>query len=83
MEISMEFQEKLKIDLPYDLAISRKEKNHHTYSTIHNSQAMYQPTYHINDEWIKKMWYVDYRPKTNAVILDTGHTLRGNHTQEE
>jgi hypothetical protein len=28
--------------------------------------------------------YVDYRPKTNAVILlDIGHTLRGECTQEE
>jgi hypothetical protein len=28
--------------------------------------------------------YVDYRPKTNAVILlDMGHTLRGECTQEE
>jgi hypothetical protein len=28
--------------------------------------------------------YVDYRPKTNAVILlDMGHTLRGKHAQEE
>jgi hypothetical protein len=28
--------------------------------------------------------YVDYRPKTNAVVLlDMGHTLRGEHTQEE
>jgi hypothetical protein len=28
--------------------------------------------------------YVDYRPKTNAVILlDMGHTLRGDHTQEK
>jgi hypothetical protein len=28
--------------------------------------------------------YVDYRPKTNAVILlDMGHTLRGEHAQEE
>jgi hypothetical protein len=26
---------------------------------------------------------MDYRPKTNAVILlYTGHTLRGDHTQE-
>jgi hypothetical protein len=26
----------------------------------------------------------DYRPETNAVILlDMGHTLRGEHTQEE
>jgi hypothetical protein len=28
--------------------------------------------------------YVDYRPKTNAVILlDMGHTLRGECTREE
>jgi hypothetical protein len=28
--------------------------------------------------------YVDYRPKTNALILlDMGHTLRGEHIQEE
>jgi hypothetical protein len=28
--------------------------------------------------------YVDYRPKTNAVILlDMGHTLRGDCAQEE
>jgi hypothetical protein len=28
--------------------------------------------------------YADYRPKTNAVILlDMGHTLRGEHVQEE
>jgi hypothetical protein len=28
--------------------------------------------------------YVDYRPKTNAVILlDMGHTLRGERIQEE
>jgi hypothetical protein len=28
--------------------------------------------------------YVDYRPETNAVILlDMGHTLRGEHTWEE
>jgi hypothetical protein len=28
--------------------------------------------------------YVDFRPKTNAVILlDMGHTLRGEHVQEE
>jgi hypothetical protein len=28
--------------------------------------------------------YVDYRPKTNAVILlDMGHTLREEHTWEE
>jgi hypothetical protein len=28
--------------------------------------------------------YVDYRPKTNAVILlDMGHTLRGEHTWEK
>jgi hypothetical protein len=28
--------------------------------------------------------YVDYRPKTNAVILlDMGHTLRGKCVQEE
>jgi hypothetical protein len=28
--------------------------------------------------------YVDYRTKTNAVILlDMGHTLRGEHIQEE
>jgi hypothetical protein len=28
--------------------------------------------------------YADYRPKTNAVILlDMGHTLRGEHTWEE
>jgi hypothetical protein len=28
--------------------------------------------------------YVDYRPKANAVILlDIGHTLRGERTQEE
>jgi hypothetical protein len=28
--------------------------------------------------------YVDFRPKTNAVILlDMGHTLRGEHIQEE
>jgi hypothetical protein len=28
--------------------------------------------------------YVDYRPKTNAVILlDMGHTLRGEYAQEE
>jgi hypothetical protein len=27
--------------------------------------------------------YVDFRPKTNAVILfDMGHTLRGEHAQE-
>jgi hypothetical protein len=27
--------------------------------------------------------YANYRPKTNAVILlDTGHTRRGEHTQE-
>jgi hypothetical protein len=27
---------------------------------------------------------VDYRPKTNAVILlDMGYTVRGEHTQEE
>jgi hypothetical protein len=26
--------------------------------------------------------YVDFRPKTNAIILfDMGHTLRGEHTQ--
>jgi hypothetical protein len=26
--------------------------------------------------------YVDYRPKTNAaILLDMGHTLRGEHTQ--
>jgi hypothetical protein len=30
------------------------------------------------------MSYADYRPKTNAVILlDMGHTLRGECTQEE
>jgi hypothetical protein len=28
--------------------------------------------------------YVDFSPKTNAVILlDIGHTLRGEHIQEE
>jgi hypothetical protein len=28
--------------------------------------------------------YADYRPKTNAVILlDMGHTLKGNHAWEE
>jgi hypothetical protein len=28
--------------------------------------------------------YVDYRPKTNAVILlDLGHTLRGEHLKSE
>jgi hypothetical protein len=28
--------------------------------------------------------YVDYRPKTNAVILlNMGHTLRGEHMQKE
>jgi hypothetical protein len=28
--------------------------------------------------------YVDFRPKTNAVILlDLGHTLRGQHIEEE
>jgi hypothetical protein len=28
--------------------------------------------------------YVDYRPKTNAVILlDMGHTLKGEHIHEE
>jgi hypothetical protein len=27
--------------------------------------------------------YADYRPKTNAVILDMGHTLRGKHTWEQ
>jgi hypothetical protein len=28
--------------------------------------------------------YADYRPKTNAVILlDMGHTLRGEHAREE
>jgi hypothetical protein len=28
--------------------------------------------------------YADYRPKTNAVmLLDMGHTLRGEHAQEE
>jgi hypothetical protein len=28
--------------------------------------------------------YIDYRPKTNAVILlDRGHTLRGEHVWEE
>jgi hypothetical protein len=28
--------------------------------------------------------YVDYRPKINAgILLDTGHTLRGEHIQEE
>jgi hypothetical protein len=28
--------------------------------------------------------FADYRPKTNAVILlDVGHTLRGECTQEE
>jgi hypothetical protein len=28
--------------------------------------------------------YADYRPKTTAVILlDMGHTLRGEHIQEE
>jgi hypothetical protein len=28
--------------------------------------------------------YVDYRPKTNAVILlDMGHTVRGEHTWEK
>jgi hypothetical protein len=27
--------------------------------------------------------YVDYRPKTNAVILSMGHTLRGYHAWEE
>jgi hypothetical protein len=28
--------------------------------------------------------YVDFRPKTNAVILlDMGHTLRGSHTWED
>jgi hypothetical protein len=28
--------------------------------------------------------YVDYRPKTNAVmLLDLGHTHRGEHTREE
>jgi hypothetical protein len=28
--------------------------------------------------------YVDYRPKTNAVILlDMGHALKGEHIQEE
>jgi hypothetical protein len=28
--------------------------------------------------------YADYRPKINAVLLlDMGHTLRGEHIQEE
>jgi hypothetical protein len=27
--------------------------------------------------------YAEYRPKTNAEILDMGHTLRGEHAQEE
>jgi hypothetical protein len=28
--------------------------------------------------------YVDYKPKTNVVILvDMGHTVKGDHTQEE
>jgi hypothetical protein len=28
--------------------------------------------------------YADFKPKTNAVILlDMGHTLRGEHKQEE
>jgi hypothetical protein len=27
--------------------------------------------------------YADYRPKTNAVILDMGHTLRGDCAWEE
>jgi hypothetical protein len=27
--------------------------------------------------------YVDFRLKTNAVILDMDHTLRGEHIQEE
>jgi hypothetical protein len=28
--------------------------------------------------------YVDFRPKTNTVtLLDMGHTLRGEHIQEE
>jgi hypothetical protein len=28
--------------------------------------------------------YVDFRPKTNAVILlDIGHTLKGEHAQEK
>jgi hypothetical protein len=28
--------------------------------------------------------YVDYRPKINEVVLlDVGHTLRGNHALEE
>jgi hypothetical protein len=27
--------------------------------------------------------YVDYRPKRNAVILDMGHTLRGEQALEK
>jgi hypothetical protein len=27
--------------------------------------------------------YADYRPKTNAVILDMGHTVRRDFSQEE
>jgi hypothetical protein len=27
--------------------------------------------------------YVDFRSKTNSVILDSGHTLKGEHIQEE
>jgi hypothetical protein len=33
---------------------------------------------------IRSPSYADFKPKTNAVILlDMGHTLRGEHIQEE
>jgi hypothetical protein len=45
-----------------------------------------QPVYSNTDNQTKKMWfsYVDYRPKTNEIILlDMGHTLRRKCIQDE
>jgi hypothetical protein len=45
------------------------------------------PSLAIKEMQIQKSYvlpHMDYRPKTNAVILlDMGHTLRGEHTWEE
>jgi hypothetical protein len=31
----------------------------------------------------QKASYADFKPKTNAVILDLGYTIRGEHMQEK
>jgi hypothetical protein len=85
------FSEKFHLESSLDLMAPKEHFTHSTpwRSTHTNNESKYSLTQaklaRLRRPKIAYFpSYVDYRPKTNTLILlDMGHTLRGEHAQEK